>query len=183
MKINVGSKNKTKIKAVEDAVKLYPNLFPQPEIVGIDINVPLFGHPKNIKETVSGAIKRAKESFTNCNYSFGLEGGLMEAPFSKTGFMEVSACVIFDGKKIHLGLSPSFEWPKEVTNLILSNKADASLALKQLGLTHHEKLGDAGGGVGLLTDDRLTREDFIRYSIIMALIHLENRNFTNRKFF
>ncbi|MDO8657896.1 MAG: DUF84 family protein [Candidatus Levybacteria bacterium] len=174
MKISVGSKNRTKIRAVFDAVKLYPNLFPKPKITGIEVNVPLFGHPKNIKETISGAIKRAKEAFVNCNYSFGLEGGLMKVPFTKTGFMEVSACAIYDGEIIHLGLSPSFEWPKEVTNLILSNKADASLALKQLGLTSHDKLGNIeGGGVGLLTELRLTREDFIRYSIIMALIHLE----------
>lgn len=174
MKINVGSKNQTKIKAVEEAVKLYPKLFPKPEIVGMDINVPIFGHPKNIKETVNGAIKRAKEAFINCDYSFGLEGGLMEVPFSETGFMEVGACAIFDGEKIHLGLSPAFEWPKEVTNLILSNKADASLAFKQVGLTHHEKLGAIKGGIiGFLTDGKLTREEFIKYSIIMALVKLE----------
>lgn len=174
MKINVGSKNKIKIKAVEDAIKLYPKLFPKPQVTGAEVNVPIFGHPKNIKETVEGAIKRAKEAFKNCDYSFGLEGGLMEVPHTKTGFMEVGVCAIYDGEITHLGLSPAYEWPKEVTKLIVSNKADASQALKQLGLTHHEKLGDVGGGgVGLLTDNRLTREDFIRCSIIMALIHLE----------
>lgn len=46
MKISVGSKNQTKIKAVLDAVKLYPKLFPKPEIVGADVDAPLFGHPK-----------------------------------------------------------------------------------------------------------------------------------------
>ena len=98
----------------------------------------------------------------------------MEVPYSKTGFMEVGACAIFDGKTIHLGLSPAYEWPKKVTKMILEGTADASQALKQLGYTHHEKLGAMpGGAIGFLTDGRLTREDFTKYSIIMALIHLE----------
>jgi len=174
MKVNLGSKNLTKVVAVRDAIKLYPNLFPNAEVVGIDVKVELYGHPKNLKETVEGAIERAKQAFTHCDYSFGLEGGLMEVPFSKTGYMEVGACAIYDGKNIHLGLSPAFEWPKEVTKLILSGKADASQAFKQLGLTHHEKLGTVKGGIiGFLTEGKLTREDFTKYSIIMALVHLE----------
>jgi len=174
MKINVGSKNQTKIQAVRDALRLYPKLFPNPEIIGMDITVPLFGHPKSLDETVQGAIKRAKEASVDCEYSFGLEGGLMEVPSSKTGFMEVGACAIFDGKNIYLGLSPAFEWPKKVTELIVNGKADASQAFKQLGLTEHEKLGAVKGGViNILTQGRLTREDFTKYSIIMALILLE----------
>lgn len=178
MKVNIGSKNQTKIQAVCDAIKLYPNLFSDPQVIGIEVNVPLFGHPRGIKETVEGAVERAKKAFSDCDYSFGLEGGLMEVPYSKTGFMEVGACAIYDGKNFHLGLSPSYEWPKEVTKLILSGKADASQAFKQLGYTHHEKLGAIEGGIiGFLTNGRLTREDFTKYSIIMALIHLEKPEF------
>lgn len=174
MKINVGSKNITKVTAVRDAITLYPNLFKDAEVEGVDVKVELFGHPKNLKETIEGAVERAKQAFINCNYSFGLEGGLMEVPFSKSGFMEVGACAIYDGKNFSLGLSPAFEWPKEVTKLIISGKADASQAFYQLGLTHHEKLGAVEGGIiGFLTEGKLTREDFTKYSIIMALVHLE----------
>lgn len=175
MKINVGSKNQTKITAVKEAVALYLKLFPNPEVTGIEVEVELYGHPKNIKETVEGAIERAKKAFINCDYSFGLEGGLIEVPFTKTGYMETGVCAIYDGKNFHLGLAPSFEWPKEVTELIKSGKADASQAFKQLGLTNDEKLGAAKGGItGFLTEGRLTREDSLRDSIIMALIHLEH---------
>ncbi len=174
MHIHVGSKNPTKVQAVKDALALYPNLFPNPEIIGVEVNVALFGHPKSIKETVEGAVERAKKAFRNCEYSFGIEGGLMEVPYSETGFMEIGACAIFDGNTFHLGLGPAFEWPKKVTDLIVRGKADASQAFKHLGLTHHEKLGAVQGGIiGYLTDGRVTREDFTKYSIIMALIHLE----------
>src|SRR3989344_3452838 len=140
MRINVGSKNQTKVQAVEEAVALYPNLFSNPEVTGVDIELELYGHPKNIKETVEGAIERAKKAFIDCDYSFGLEGGLMEMPFTKTGYMETGVCAIYDGKNFHLGLAPSFEWPKQVTELIANGKADASQAFKQLGLTTEEKL-------------------------------------------
>ena len=177
MIINIGSKNKIKIAAVKDAVKLYPDLFPNVEIVAVDVNVDLFGHPKNLEETIGGAIKRAEESFKGCDYSFGLEGGLMNASSCKTGFMEVGACAIYNGKNFYIGLSPAFEWPKSVVEFILSSKGDASQAFKQLGLTSEEKLGAIPGGiVGFLTKGKLTREDFTKYSIIMALINLENKN-------
>lgn len=174
MRIYVGSKNQTKVQAVKDTLQLYPNLFSEPEVVGVDVQVEQFGHPKSLKETVEGAVERAKKAFHNCDYSFGIEGGLMEVPYSKTGFMEVSACAIYDGKEIYLGLSPAFEWPAKVTELILNNKADASQAFQQLGLTRHKKLGAIkGGAIGMLTSGRLTREEQIKKSIIAALIRLD----------
>lgn len=175
MTIHVGSTNTTKIQAVRDTLVLYPQLFPDPVIKGIDVEVPIYGHPKNLQETIDGAINRAKKAFTDCDYSIGLEGGLMEVPQTRTGHMETNACAIYDGKEIYLGLGPAFEWPKKVTELILKGQADASLAFKQLGLTEHDKLGAQQGGItGPLTNNRITREDFMKYSIIMALIHLEN---------
>lgn len=176
MKLHVGSKNKTKIKAVKDATALYPTIFSNPEIISIDVAVPLFGHPKNIQETVEGAIDRAKKAFIDCDYSFGLEGGLVEVPHSKTGFMEVGVCALYDGKTIYLGLGPAFEWPAEVTKLIVSGKADASKAFKDLGYTHEKKLGlEKGGIIGFLTKSRVTREISTKQSIIMALLQLENQ--------
>jgi inosine/xanthosine triphosphatase len=177
MKICVGSQNKIKIKAVKETLKLYPQLFPNPEIKGIDVKMPLFDHPKDLKATVQGAIARAKKAFISCAYSFGLEGGLMTVPFTNTGFMEASVCALYNGKKIYLGLGPAFAWPKKVNDLILQGKADASQAFKKLGLTNHQKLGEvSGGGIGLLTDYKVTREDLTRYSIMMALVELENPN-------
>lgn len=178
MRIHVGSKNQIKIQAVTDAVLLYPTLFPDPEVVGIEVNVPEFGHPKNLEESVTGAMERAKNAFMDCEYSFGIEGGLLEVPFTQTGFMETNVCAVYDGNQCYIGLGPSFEWPKDVTDLIISGKADASKAFYELGLTKHEKLGAQKGGiVGVLTDGKITRESFIKYSIIMALVKLEKKEY------
>ncbi|OGC86953.1 hypothetical protein A3D70_01990 [Candidatus Adlerbacteria bacterium RIFCSPHIGHO2_02_FULL_54_18] len=175
MKINVGSKNITKVAGVRDAVAMYPTLFPDVEVVAVDVQVEEFGHPKNLNETIGGAIERARKAFTDgCNYSVGLEGGLMEVPHTKSGYMEVGACAIYDGKNVALGLSPAFEWPKGVTEMILAGGGDASVAFKKLGYTEHEKIGNISGGIiGVLTDGKMPREDFSKYSIMMAIIQIE----------
>lgn len=173
MKIGVGSKNKTKISAVADLLKDYP-MFKNAEVFGVNIKIEEFGHPKNIEETVAGAVDRAKQSYLDNDYGFGIEGGLMEVPYTKSGYMEVAACAIFDGKKIHIGLSPACEWPKEVIDGILNKGLDGSQAMKSAGLTEHEKLGEHGGMIEILTKGRMNRTDFNRTAVSMALIHLEN---------
>lgn len=174
MKINVGSKNITKVQSVRDAVALYASIFPNAEVVGVEVNVELYGHPKTLEETVEGAKQRAIEAFKNCDYSFGLEGGLMKAPETQSGFAEVSACIIYDGTRFFPGYSSFFEWPPAVTQFILEGKGDASQAFKKLGYTEHDKLGNQPGGIiGYLTKQRTTREQFMLESIKMAMIHLE----------
>lgn len=181
MKIIVGSKNEIKINAVNEVLALYPDMFPDPDIVGVDAGVELYGHPTTLKETVEGAIDRAKKVFGDCDYSFGLEGGLLEVPLTKSGYMEINICSIYNGSDIFLGLSPAFEWPEDVTKMILSGKADGSQAFKQLGLTKEDKLGAIKGGIaGILTKGRLTREELIKTSVIAALIRLENPEYYRR---
>ena len=174
MKIGVGSKNRTKVNAVSELLKNYPLVFKDIEVNEIDINIEEFGHPKNIKETVEGAINRAKQAYINNDFGFGIEGGLMEVPYTKSGYMEVAVCAIFDGKKIHLGLSQACEWPKKVIDGILNEGMDGSQAIKEYGLTNHEKIGEHGGMAEILTKGRMNRTDFNKSAIAMALIHLEN---------
>jgi len=174
MKLNVGSQNQVKLAGVREAVKLYPALFPEAEVFGVEVNQETFGHPKNIEEIMQGASERAKNAFVDCDYSFGVESGFMEVPHAKTGVMEITACAVYDGKNICLGLSPALEWPKEVTKLVISGKADGSQAFKQLGFTPHEKMGALPGGIiGILTKGRVTREDLVKQAAIMALVQLE----------
>jgi inosine/xanthosine triphosphatase len=173
MKIGVGSKNKTKVNAVAELLKDYP-MFKNAEIFGVNIKIEEFGHPKNIEETVAGAVDRAKQAYVNNDYGFGIEGGLMKVPQTKSGYMEVAACAIFDGKQVNIGLSQACEWPKEVIDGILNKGMDGSQAMKAAGLTEHEKLGEHGGMIEVLTKGRMNRTDFNRSAVAMALIHLEN---------
>lgn len=173
MKIGMGSKNKTKVEALKDVLKEY-SMFDGSEIIGVDIKVEEFGHPKNIDETVKGAIARAKQAYEGNDFGFGIEGGLMAIPYTKSGFVEVGVCAIFDGSQIHLGLSPALEWPKKAIDGILNKGLDGSQAMKVAGLTSHEKIGENEGMIGMLTKGRMNRTQYNKLAIIMALTHLEN---------
>jgi inosine/xanthosine triphosphatase len=173
MKIGVGSKNKTKVNAVADLLKDYP-MFNGGEVFGVDVNVDQFGHPKSLEETVSGAVKRAKQAYIGNDYGFGIEGGLMAVPQTKSGYMEVAVCAIYDGKQIHMGLSQACEWPKKVIDAILNQGMDGSQAMKYTGLTDHEKFGEHEGLVGIMTKGRTNRTEYNKTAIVMALMHLEN---------
>jgi inosine/xanthosine triphosphatase len=173
MKIGIGSKNKTKIEAVAVTLQDYP-IFSDAEVIGVDVKIEEFGHPKSLEETVAGAINRAKQAYRDHDYGFGIEGGLMAVPQTKSGYMEVAVCAIYDGRQIHLGLSPAYEWPKKVLDKILHKGLDGSQAMKAVGLTQHDKLGEHEGFVGIFTKGRMDRTEYNRAAVVMALIQLEN---------
>ncbi len=173
MKVGVGSKNRTKVAAVAQVLQEYP-LCSGAEVVPMDVVVETFGHPKNIEETVNGAIERAKQAQAGNDLGIGIEGGLMAVPHSKSGHMEVAVCAVYDGSQIHLGLSPAFEWPAKAIDAILNQGLDGSQAMKAAGLTDAEKIGENEGVIGLLTKGRIDCTAYNKLAIQMALTHLEN---------
>jgi non-canonical (house-cleaning) NTP pyrophosphatase len=98
----------------------------------------------------------------------------MKVPQTKSGYMEVAACAIFDGRQIHLGLSPAYEWPKKVIDGILNRGLDGSQAMKEAGLTNHEEVRGNEDFVGIFTKGRTNRTESNKSAIVMALMHLEN---------
>ena len=173
MKVGIGSKNKTKVAAISEVLKDYP-MFDGAEIFGMEVKIDEFGHPKDLNTVVEGAIDRAKQACVRNDYGFGIEGGLMAVPHTKSGYMEVACCAIYDGKQIHLGLSQACEWPKKVIDFILNKGMDGSQAMKYAGLTNHEKFGEHEGLVGVMTKGRTNRTEYNKTAIVMALMHLEN---------
>lgn len=174
MRINIGSKNETKVQAVSEALK-ESQIFKDAEVYPVNVVTEQFGHPIIMDLVVRGAMDRAKQAFQNCEYSFGIEGGLIEVPATKSGYMEVAVCAIYDGEQFHLGLSPGYEWPKSVTDLIVKKGLDGSQALREAGFTNHEKIGTAEGGIWIFTHGKINRKEYNKLAVVMALIHLENK--------
>lgn len=173
MKINVGSKNSVKVESVKEVLGEYDD-FKNSLVFGIESDSMVNDQPKSIDETIRGAINRAKNCFKDCNFSFGIESGLIKVPETKTGFMDITACAIYDGDKIHLGLSSAFEYPIKVTKMVLDGDINISEAFFKQGLTENPKIGSAEGAIGFLTKGRILRKDYTKQAIYMALIHLEN---------
>ena len=175
MIINVGSTNPVKIEAVRETLVLYPRIFEDFKIRPIDVTSGVSEQPKSLEETIEGAMNRAKKAVGYCDYSFGLESGLMEVPFTKTGSMEFCSCVIYNGKNYALGLSSAFEFPIKVTQMIHDQGIDANEAFYKCGLTENPKMGSSEGAIGMLTNGKVTRKDYTKQAIQMALIHLEHK--------
>ncbi len=176
MKIKVGSKNEIKISAVRETLNVYPD-FKDAVVDGINVQSAVSEQPKSMEETVRGALHRAKIIFQNCDYSFGIESGLMKVPNTKTGYMDFTVCAIYDGAKFHLGLSPALECPPVIMKYVLEDNMDLDQALHKSGLTSNPDIGSADGMIGLLTKGRMTRKDYTKHAIMMAMIHLENKDY------
>jgi inosine/xanthosine triphosphatase len=172
MIINVGSGNKVKIEAVQEIIKDYP-YFMHAEVLSVPTGSDVNEQPQSIEETVRGATNRARKIFSNCDYSIGLESGLMHVPQSKSGRMDVCVCAIYDGKEFHLGLSSAWEAPKKIMEYI-DQGFDMNEAAQKAGFTGSPNVGSQEGLIGIMTKGRLTRKAYTMESIRTALIHLEN---------
>lgn len=177
MKIKVGTKNKAKIDSVIEIIQEYSHLA-NSEVEGVSIESGVSDQPKSLEETINGAINRAKNSFENCDYSIGIESGWMNVPKTKSGYMDVCVCAIYDGKECHLGLSSAWEFPnKEITNLIIKEGLDTAQAINKAGMTKNINIGSEEGAIGILTKGRMTRKEYTKQALRTALIHLETFDF------
>jgi inosine/xanthosine triphosphatase len=172
MRITVGSKNPVKVGAVRELLPYYEFLR-NPVVSGEAVSNTL-NQPTSLAETIQCAINRAKAVYNNCKYSFGIEAGLMEVPNTKTGFMNVTVCAIYDGTSHHIGLSSAFECPPVVTRMIREKGIELDEAYYKAGLTQTKRIGYSEGITGDLTKGRLTRKEQIQEAVGMALIYLEN---------
>jgi inosine/xanthosine triphosphatase len=175
MIVIVASENAVKVSAVREVFADYPAL-KDAEIIGLAVATGVSEQPKSLEETVQGAVNRAEAAFRNCDYSIGIESGLMQVPHTKTGNMDFCACSIYDGKEHSIGLSCAFEFPKKVTEMIENEGITASEAFYKSGLTGNKNIGSAEGAIGILTKGRVTRKDYTKQAVHMAVLHLENRD-------
>jgi len=172
MKIKIASQNQVKVEALKEIIQDYPHLR-NAEVTAVDVSSEVDNQPKSLEETIKGAINRSRNAYSDCNYSFGIESGLMAVPHTKTGYMDVCVCAIFDGKEYHLGLSSAWEVPKKVAEYMLHEGLDMNDAAHRAGLTRNQKIGSAEGLVGIMTKGRLTRKGYTKEAIRAALIHVD----------
>ena len=171
--IKVGSRNEVKVGAVAEILREYPHLA-EAQVEGTETNSGVSSQPKSLDETIQGAMNRARSAHEGSDYGIGIESGLMAVPNTKSGFMDVCVCAIYDGKEFHLGLSSAWEFPnKEVTRLMMEEGLDMNQAVHRAGLTKNPKVGSQEGAIGILTKGRMDRKEYTKQALRTALIHLE----------
>lgn len=173
MKVIVASKNPSKISAVEEILTEYPHMR-DAEVISVEPAPSRTDQPRSLEETIDGAENRALAAFKDCDYAIGIESGIMKVPKTKSGYMDVCACVIYDGTQTHLGLSSAWEFPDpSVMKLISDEGMNMSDAAKKVGMTQSEYVGWEEGAIGIVTKGRMDRKAFTKQALRTALIHLE----------
>lgn len=173
IRISVGTTNPAKLEAVKEILQDYPHLRGA-TVVGVKANSGVSDQPKSLDETITGAMNRARGVYKECDYSLGIESGLFPVPHTKSGYMDVCAVAIYDGKEFHLGLSSAWEFPDPgVIRMMLDEGMDMNQAAKKAGLTEKHAVGSEEGAIGILTKGRMTRKEYTKQALRTALIHLD----------
>lgn len=175
MIINVASKNPAKIQAVRETLSCY-SLFAPLELNSTDSNSEIPKQPFGFEDIGNGSKNRAKNCFCGCDYSIGLESGLVNLPFSKSRFYDVCIASIYNGNFHYFGFSAGFEVPKYLVDSITDSEIDLGEACQKHGLCADRHIGSRKGLVGILTNLRVDRKLQIQQALQMALTKLEYPN-------
>lgn len=169
MIIRVGSGNPVKLEAIRAVME---ERFPGAVFRPVKVASGVSDQPIGLAETLRGAGNRARAAFGECDLSVALESGLVEVPETATGYMNLTACAIFDGREMYMGLGPAFELPQDVTRLVVEEGLELDPAVRRAGLTDNERIGYAQGIIGILSRGRVTRADYSRPAVSMALVRM-----------
>ena len=166
MKVVVASKNPVKIASAKEALE---NMWPEKafEVLGASVPSGVADQPIGDEETLLGARNRAKAAVVaepSADLYIGIEGGIMA---QDGGYMTAAWIAVYDGKREGSARSAAFHLPPEVCRLL-----DTGL---ELGDADDQVFGSsnskqAGGALGLLTDNKLTRTGLYVPAVMMALI-------------
>lgn len=105
-----------------------------------------------------------------CSFGVGIEAGMYPVSEVETEYLDASICAIYDGKRFYIGFSPSFEYPQ--------NAVDRVLQGEEIGYMH-DIFGSTAkgrkGAIGVLTSDRVYRDELEEYAVIMALTKIVSK--------
>ena len=165
--IIVGSENPIKLATTKEAFAI---VFPEEtfEYVTFAATSDVPDQPMGIAETKQGAMNRAshcRTEYPDADFFVGLEGGLeeIEGEFWTSAWM----CVQDTTGKCGYGRTSAFLLPPVVSELIHQGEelgVATDIAFQKVNSKH------AGGTIGVLTDEKITRADFYRDAIVFALI-------------
>ncbi len=168
MKVTIGSKNPNKFNAVKESFLMF-DIFQNAEFLAFGAVSGVSDQPVGYDETVRGARNRAEDAFDSCDVSIGLESGLVQVPHTRTGYMNLTVCAIYDGLDFFIGTGPAFELPEEITKLVVDEGLELDDAILKSGFTENPRIGYSEGIIGILTNGVVTRKDYMVPAVSMAV--------------
>jgi inosine/xanthosine triphosphatase len=187
--IAVGSTRKPKLAAVREALDQIDGLLAsqaQIEIAAVEVESGVAHTPSSRWELMQGARQRAealqslaKQKNEPWNYFVGLEGGLdrIEENDQQRIFLE-SWAYVSDGRRGHFGCSGAVELPQVLADEVLRHGTELSVAIDQFA--EQTGIRDAQGAWGILSANRITRQESFRIAVISAFAPFYNQRLYNR---
>lgn len=170
-KIIVASKNPIKLQA---ALTGFSRMFPGEEfaIEGVTVESGVSDQPSTDSESYQGAENRATNAqiaAPDADYWVGLEGGIE----TKQNEMEAYAWIVIKSKDGQTGKGKTavFFLPAKVAELIHQGKELGEADDIVFARTNSKQ---AGGAIGLLTHDVVSRSAYYTEAVIFALIPFKN---------
>ena len=182
--IAVGSTRKPKLAAVREAVHGMSDLLAAEtsiEIVGVEVESGVNHTPLSREESMRGARQRAeslqqvaRQKAKPWNYFVGLEGGLDSVIENgeQRVFLE-SWAYVSDGVRGHFGRSGAVELPEALAEEVFVRGGELSIAIDQFA--GEAGIRDAQGAWGVLSGNKITRQEAFRVALIAAFAPFFNR--------
>jgi inosine/xanthosine triphosphatase len=182
--IAVGSTRKPKLAAVREAVDGMSDLLAAEtsiEIVGVEVESGVNHTPLSREESMRGARQRAeslqqvaRQKAKPWNYFVGLEGGLDSVIENgeRRVFLE-SWAYVSDGVRGHFGRSGAVELPEALAEEVFVRGRELSIAIDQFA--GEAGIRDAQGAWGVLSGNKITRQEAFRVALIAAFAPFFNR--------
>ncbi len=174
MKVLIATKNQGKI---EGAKKALLNYFDNVDIVGIPVESNVGEQPVNddiyigAKNRVKNLKEYAQANNIDADLFLSIESGINNA---LGRWMITNIAVIEDNKNFEsYGTSPSFPVPDRLVKDIINT--DLSQVMNKV-FTKDDERHNRGGGIQLLTHDKISRIDLTEMAFIMALTKYINDN-------
>lgn len=167
LRVAVGSKNPVKLRATRNVFRA---LVGRVRVTGVKIEKP-FAQPLGQVQIIEGAVTRAEQALKtdNCDFGVGIEAGLMPAPRTRSGFVDVQWCAILDREgNLTLGHGSGFEYPLKVIEEVFARRREVGEAMELL--SGIERIGERMGAIGYFSRGRLTRTRLTEQAVFMAML-------------
>lgn len=168
MRILIGSKNPAKIKAVQAAFNHYSS-----EYVALDIPSLVNSQPLSDRETIEGAVNRAKGALATHDgkIGIGLEGGVEKTDFGL--FLCNWGALVEEGKPPIIAGGARILLPEEIAKHLIAGEELGPVMdrfTRKENIRHHE------GAVGIFTNGQINRADMFTHVAKLLVGQYEYRN-------
>jgi len=181
--VAVGSTRKPKLAAVREALSEISALLSDAEleIVGHEVDSGVAHTPSSREEMMRGARQRAEALHSiaqrenqTWNYFVGLEGGLdcVQENGVRLVFLE-SWAYVSDGSHGFFGRSGAIELPTTLADEVLIRGTELAIAIDRFA--EQTGIRDGQGAWGVLSADKITRQEAFRVAVIAAFAPFYNR--------